>query len=184
MALNLDSSAFKDMVLVLGATGLVIPAFAVLRISPVIGFILIGVAAGPFGLGQFPGLDWLALSNPESLGAPAELGVALLLFALGLELSLDRIRTMRNLIFGLGSQQMLLCGGLIAAVLYVAGLPPVAVAAIAGALALSSTAVGPATALGQRAYQQPGRAQGAGRAAVSGSGHRTDAAADRRRSGQ
>ena len=142
MALNLDSSAFKDMVLVLGATGLVIPAFAALRISPVIGFILIGVAAGPFGLGQFPGLDWLALSNPESLGAPAELGVALLLFALGLELSLDRIRTMRNVIFGLGSQQMLLCGGLIAAVLYVAGLPPVAVAAIAGALALSSTAVG------------------------------------------
>jgi CPA2 family monovalent cation:H+ antiporter-2 len=142
MALNLDSSAFKDMVLVLGATGLVIPAFAALRISPVIGFILIGVTAGPFGLGQFPGLDWLALSNPESLGAPAELGVALLLFALGLELSLDRIRTMRNVIFGLGSQQMLLCGGLIAAVLYVAGLPPVAVAAIAGALALSSTAVG------------------------------------------
>ena len=42
MALNLDSSAFKDMVLVLGATGLVIPAFAALRISPVIGFILIG----------------------------------------------------------------------------------------------------------------------------------------------
>ncbi|OYX78924.1 MAG: hypothetical protein B7Y82_01835 [Sphingomonadales bacterium 32-65-25] len=142
MALNLDSSAFKDMVLVLGATGLVIPAFAALRISPVIGFILIGVAAGPFGLGQFPGLNWLALSNPESLGAPAELGVALLLFALGLELSLDRIRTMRNLIFGLGSQQMLLCGGLIAALLYVTGLPPVAVAAIAGALALSSTAVG------------------------------------------
>ncbi|WP_313671638.1 cation:proton antiporter [Sandarakinorhabdus sp.] len=142
MALNLDSSAFKDMVLVLGATGLVIPAFAALRISPVIGFILIGVAAGPFGLVQLPGLDWLSLSNPESLGAPAELGVALLLFALGLELSLDRIRTMRSLIFGLGSQQMLLCAGLIGAALYVAGLPPVAVAAMAAALALSSTAVG------------------------------------------
>lgn len=142
MALNLDSSAFKDMVLVLGATGLVIPAFAALRISPVIGFILIGIAAGPHGLGQLPGLDWLALSNPASLGAPAELGVALLLFALGLELSLDRIRTMRSLIFGLGSQQMILCAGLIGAALYAAGLPPVAVAALAGALTLSSTAVG------------------------------------------
>lgn len=142
MAFNLDSSAFKDMVLVLGATGLVIPAFAALRISPVIGFILIGVAAGPFGLGQLPGLGWLELSNPVALAAPAELGVALLLFALGLELSLDRIRTMRSLIFGLGSQQMLLCAGLIGAALYAAGLPPVAVVALAGALALSSTAVG------------------------------------------
>lgn len=142
MALNLDSSAFKDMVLVLGATGLVIPAFAALRISPVIGFILVGIAAGPFGLGQLPGLGWLALSSPESLAAPAELGVALLLFALGLELSLDRIRTMRSLIFGLGSLQMLICTGLIGFALHLAGLPLPAVGALAAAMALSSTAVG------------------------------------------
>ncbi len=142
MALPLESSAFKDMALVLGAAGLVIPAFSALRISPVIGFILIGVAAGPFGLGQLPGLHWLALSNPESLAAPAELGVALLLFALGLELSLDRIRTMREYILGLGSLQMLICTALIAAVLLAAGLAVVPVAVLAGALALSSTAVG------------------------------------------
>jgi monovalent cation:H+ antiporter-2, CPA2 family len=142
MALNLESTAFKDMVLVLGAAGLVIPAFAALRISPVIGFILIGVAAGPFGLGQLPGLGWLQLSNPESLAAPAELGVALLLFALGLELSLDRIRTMRSLIFGLGSQQLLLCGGILVAVLLLLGEPIKPVLVIGGAMALSSTAVG------------------------------------------
>jgi CPA2 family monovalent cation:H+ antiporter-2 len=142
MALNLESTAFKDMVLVLGATGLVIPAFAALRISPVIGFILIGVAAGPFGLGQLPGLGWLELSNPAALAAPAELGVALLLFALGLELSLDRIRTMRSLIFGLGSQQMLICAGIMVAVLLLLGEPMMAVLVIAFAMALSSTAVG------------------------------------------
>jgi monovalent cation:H+ antiporter-2, CPA2 family len=142
MALNLESTAFKDMVLVLGAAGLVIPAFAALRISPVIGFILIGVAAGPFGLGQLPGLGWLQLSNPEALAAPAELGVALLLFALGLELSLDRIRTMRSQIFGLGSQQMLICAGAMVAALLILGEPIMAVLVIAGAMALSSTAVG------------------------------------------
>ena len=142
MALNMESTAFKDMALVLGAAGLVIPAFAALRISPVIGFILIGVAAGPHGLGQLPGLGWLELSNPVALAAPAELGVALLLFALGLDLSLERIRTMRSLILGLGSQQLLLCAGLIGAGLAVAGLPIMAVVVVAGALALSSTAVG------------------------------------------
>ena len=158
MALNLESTAFKDMVLVLGAAGLVIPAFAALRISPVIGFILIGVAAGPFGLGQLPGLEWLALSNPEALAAPAELGVALLLFALGLELSLDRIRTMRSLILGFGSQQLLLCGGLIAAVLVFAGLPLLPVVALATAMALSSTAVGPQLlSAGGRINSQAGR---------------------------
>lgn len=142
MALPLESAAFKDMALVLGATGLVIPAFAALRISPVIGFILIGVAAGPFGLGQLPGLEFLALSSPQSLAAPAELGVSLLLFALGLELSPDRIRTMRGHILGLGSLQMLLCMALIAAVLLAVGVALVPVAVLAGALALSSTAVG------------------------------------------
>lgn len=142
MSLPLASAAFHDAVVVLGAAGLVIPAFAALRISPVIGFILVGVVAGPFGLGQLPGLHWLALSSPAALAAPAELGVALLLFALGLELSLDRIRTLRSLIFGLGSQQLGLSAALIAAVLWLAGLPLVAVAALAAALALSSTAVG------------------------------------------
>jgi monovalent cation:H+ antiporter-2, CPA2 family len=142
MALPLNSSAFKDMALVLGAAGLVIPAFSALRISPVIGFILIGVAAGPFGVAQVPGLDWLALSNPAALAAPAELGVSLLLFALGLELSLDRVRTMRGTILGLGSLQMLICTGLIAAVLLAAGLALLPVAVLAAGLALSSTAVG------------------------------------------
>jgi len=142
MALPLESSAFKDMALVLGAAGLVIPAFAALRISPVIGFILIGIAAGPFGIGQLPGLGWLQLSSPEALAAPAELGVALLLFALGLELSPDRIRTMRDNILGLGSLQMLICTALIAGVLLALGLALVPVAVMAGALALSSTAVG------------------------------------------
>jgi len=142
MALPLESSAFKDMALVLGAAGLVIPAFAALRISPVIGFILIGIAAGPFGLGQLPGLDWLALSSVDALEAPAELGVALLLFALGLELSPERIRTMRENILGLGSLQMLICTALIAGVLLALGLALVPVMAMASALALSSTAVG------------------------------------------
>ena len=105
MALPLESSAFKDVVVVLGAAGLVIPAFAALRISPVVGFILFGIVAGPFGLGALvgvqPGLYFVTISNPAALAAPAEMGVVLLLFALGLELSAERLRTMRHLVFGL-----------------------------------------------------------------------------------
>ena len=41
----------KDALVILGAAGIVIPAFARLKISPVIGFILVGMIVGPFALG-------------------------------------------------------------------------------------------------------------------------------------
>jgi monovalent cation:H+ antiporter-2, CPA2 family len=146
MALPLESSAFKDIVVVLGAAGLVIPAFAALRISPVVGFILFGIVAGPSGLGAlvtaYPSLSYFTISNPQALATPAEMGVALLLFALGLELSAERLRTMRRLVFGLGSAQMAACTIGISFLLlpFVLGVVPTLVLAIA--LSLSSTAVG------------------------------------------
>ena len=146
MSLPLASTGFKDLVVVLGAAGLVIPAFAALRISPVVGFILVGVAAGPHGLGALTGaMPWLAsftISKAEALAPAAEIGIAMLLFALGLELSVERLRTMRRLVFGLGPAQLALCTGALALLLWPVGLGPPATLALAFALSLSSTAVG------------------------------------------
>ncbi len=146
MALPLESSTFKDIVVVLAAAGLVIPAFAALRISPVVGFILVGVAVGPFGIGQFavaaPWLDSFTISHAETLAAPAEIGIALLLFALGLELSVERLRTMRRLVFGTGTAQIVGCSLALALLLLPFGLSATVTATLALALALSSTAVG------------------------------------------
>ena len=146
MSLPLESSAFKDIVVVLGAAGLVIPAFAALRISPVVGFILVGIAVGPFGLGvfvpQFPVLEYLTISNAEVLAAPAEMGIALLLFALGLELSVERLRTMRKLVFGIGIAQIAACAAALTLALIPLGLDFGITMVIAVALTMSSTAVG------------------------------------------
>nr|WP_310522423.1 cation:proton antiporter [Polymorphobacter sp.] len=146
MALPLESSAFKDITVVLGAAGLVIPAFAALRISPVVGFILIGIAVGPFGLGALvPALPWLnvlTISNADALAAPAEIGIALLLFALGLELSTERLRTMRRLVFRVGAAQLAACAAVLALVLIPFGLGPKVTITLALAFAMSSTAVG------------------------------------------
>ena len=49
------TAALSDALVILGAAGLVIPAFARLRITPVIGFILIGMLVGPYGLGSLVG---------------------------------------------------------------------------------------------------------------------------------
>ncbi len=146
MSLPIESSAFKDIVIVLGAAGLVIPAFAALRISPVVGFILVGIAVGPFGVGalvgQFPFLGALTISHSEVLAAPAEIGIALLLFALGLELSVERLRTMRTLIFGIGAAQIIACALALTLAMLILRLDFTVTFVIAIALTMSSTAVG------------------------------------------
>ena len=146
MAPALESVNFQDMAVVLGAAGLVIPAFTALRISPVIGFILVGIAVGPFGVGALvpllPALQALTISNAAALFPLAEMGIALLLFALGLELSAERIRTMRRIVFGLGSAQLALSSIVLGLLLLPLALSAGSTIALALALSLSSTAVG------------------------------------------
>lgn len=140
-----DSTTLKDALVILGAAGLVIPAFHSLRISPVIGFILVGMVAGPFGLGaltkSWPWLSYITIEDPATVGMMAEFGIVLLLFMIGLELSFERLRIMRNLVFGLGSAQLLLCAGTFFGLALLADLPPEAAAIIGVTLALSSTAL-------------------------------------------
>ena len=145
MALSLDSPGFRDSLVILGGAGLVIPAFARFRINPVIGFILVGLLAGPTGLGalepQHPWLGIITISNPHAIEPFAELGIILLLFAIGLELSFRRLWTMRKLVFGLGAAELLLCGFVIAVALVLLGQPAAGALGIGLALALSSTAL-------------------------------------------
>jgi CPA2 family monovalent cation:H+ antiporter-2 len=145
MASPLDNSGFSDALVILGAAGIVIPAFARFRISPVIGFILVGLLVGPSGLGnwvtEYPWLYYLTISNAHSIEPFAEFGIILLLFSIGLELSLKRLWSMRGQVFGTGAGKLLTSGMLIGLGLYLVGQAPVGAAALGMALALSSTAL-------------------------------------------
>jgi len=81
MPSELGGRGLTDALVILGAAGIVIPAFARFRISPVIGFILIGLLVGPAVLGSLSGSEgWLAyvtISNRESIAPFAELGIIL-----------------------------------------------------------------------------------------------------------
>jgi monovalent cation:H+ antiporter-2, CPA2 family len=145
MAAELQTEGISDIVVILGAAGIVIPAFARFRITPIIGFILVGILVGPMGLGglvsQYPWLEWFTITDLEAIGAIGEYGIILLLFSIGLELSFKRLWKMRRLVFGVGAAQLFGAGAIIAAALLAFDYSPTAAMGIGIALALSSTAL-------------------------------------------
>ena len=137
--------ALSDALTILGAAGIVIPAFARLKISPVIGFIMVGIVAGPFALGalakQEPWLEAVSITNPAGIAPFAEFGIILLLFAIGLELSFKRLWAMRRQVFGVGAAELGVSALLIAIGLVATGNNIAAAAVLGLALAMSSTAL-------------------------------------------
>ncbi len=136
---------YKDVLLFLATAGVVVPLFGRLKISPVLGFLTVGAVLGPFGLGalaeRWPVLGFFTISDAEQARVLGELGVVFLLFSIGLELSWERLRRMRRMIFGLGLAQIVLCGAAIAGGLYAFGAAAPEAGALGAALALSSTAI-------------------------------------------
>jgi K+:H+ antiporter len=140
----LDLSVYKETLLFLVTAGVIAPLFFRLRISPVLGYLLAGVGLGPYGLGavaqKAPWLSALAI-NVESIDRIAAFGVVALMFTMGLELSLARLRRMRHLVFGLGLGQVVLTTLILAAAAWSFGLPPPSALAVGAGLSMSSTAI-------------------------------------------
>jgi CPA2 family monovalent cation:H+ antiporter-2 len=161
MAITIENEGLSDALVILGAAGLVIPAFARFRVSPVIGFILIGVLVGPSGLGAWvgrhPWLYYVTISDREAIEPFAEFGIVLLLFTIGLELSFRRLWTMRGQVFGTGAAELLGSAAIIAVGLHALGQDWPGAIGLGLALALSSTAlvlplVGTTGAVGRGAF--------------------------------
>ncbi|MEE4289131.1 MAG: cation:proton antiporter [Erythrobacter sp.] len=140
------SPIMSDALVILGSAGIVIPVFARFRVTPIIGFILIGVLVGPYGLGMLvedvPWLSHITISDAEALAPFADFGIILLLFAIGLELSFNRLWQLRKLVFGLGSLELLIIGSISAIFFgWASGMETTAALALGFALAFSSTAI-------------------------------------------
>jgi CPA2 family monovalent cation:H+ antiporter-2 len=139
-----DLSVYKETLLFLVTAGVVAPLFFRLRVSPVLGYLLAGVALGPYGLGSIglkaPWLSALAI-HVEAIDRIAAFGVVALMFTMGLELSFERLRRMRHLVFGLGFAQVVVTTLILAAAAWRLGLAAPSALAIGAALSMSSTAI-------------------------------------------
>lgn len=125
------------IVVLLGVSVGAVAAARALKLPPLVGYLLVGLAFGPHALGLAPDTDvtkWLA-----------EIGVVFLMFSIGLEFSLPKLRAMRSLVFGLGGLQV----GLTILVVVLGALATQAFhemswqagLALGGAMAMSSTAM-------------------------------------------
>ena len=136
---------YREFLIILGAAGLIVPLFVRLGINSILGFLLVGFLLSPDVLGSLttslPFLKAFVITDPEAISSLGELGVVFLLFLIGLELSLERLLTMKRLVFGLGSLQVIGTTMLIALLAYGFGFTSAQAIVLGTALSLSSTAI-------------------------------------------
>ncbi len=127
------SAILIDGAAMLGAALIFVTIFRKLGLGATLGYIVGGAIIGPSVLGL--------VRDPQSVMSISEIGIALLLFLVGLELQPGRLWRLRKAIFGLGLAQVLLCGAALSLLIHVAlGFSPAASLALGLPLALSSTA--------------------------------------------
>lgn len=145
MTSPVDPTAYKEALIFLGTAGVVIPIFRKLGISSILGFLIVGALIGPHMLGQlaetYPWLAKVVFTESEEFSQFAELGVVFLLFLIGIELSFERLITMRRLVFGLGGLQMLASTVALTLIGLWLGLDPAEALIVGSSLSLSSTAI-------------------------------------------
>ncbi|HYD94265.1 MAG TPA: monovalent cation:proton antiporter-2 (CPA2) family protein [Noviherbaspirillum sp.] len=134
-------SALELTLILLGSAVLGVVAFRMMHLPPMLGYLVVGIVIGPYGLGM--------AEQSETTHILAEFGVVFLMFSIGLEFSLPKLVSMRRTVFGLGMAQVLLTIGATMAFGWLMAhfLPQLvdiswrAAFALGGALAMSSTAI-------------------------------------------
>ncbi len=142
---SLLTGIFWDAGIFLILAALIIPALRFLKIPTALGYLLAGIALGPYGVsvlaGHIPVSGFIGLQSNEHVKILAELGIVLLLFVIGLELTPQRLWKMKHLVFGLGGTQVLVSAGIIGTIAYLWGNSLTVSMMLGLGLGLSSTAL-------------------------------------------
>lgn len=127
-----DLFYIKNVLMLLSAAVMIVTLFKALRLSPVLGYFAAGTIIGQHGMSL--------INEGTGMEIFAELGIVFLLFVIGLELTLDRLKAIKAYIMAGGLQVTITCF-VIAILLYFMGQIPKSAAIISSGLCLSSTAI-------------------------------------------
>ena len=127
------AAELAPILILLAAAVVAVVACRFFSLPPILGYLAAGLALGPHSLGLAP--------NDAQTHALAEVGVVFLMFSIGLEFSLPKLRVMRRDVFGLGGAQVAITVAACAAAADALGGGWQAGLALVGAAAISSTAV-------------------------------------------
>lgn len=128
----MESHILVTVIMLIATAVFVVAIFKRFKLSPVLGYLVAGALIGDYGF---------KVVTYEQTSFLGELGVVFLLFAIGLELSVERLKAMRRYVFGLGTLQVMITSIIIAAAVILTTGNHSAAIIIAGGLALSSTAI-------------------------------------------
>ena len=123
----------QDVIILLSASVLIVAIFKRLSLSPVLGYLVAGALIGEHSLG--------IVSTSGGTDAIAEFGIVFLLFVIGLELTFERLMSMRLHVFGFGTLQTMLTAFAICFFCINIGIDVESSVILGGGLALSSTAI-------------------------------------------
>jgi CPA2 family monovalent cation:H+ antiporter-2 len=126
-------TTLATILVLLGASVVVVVVCRLVRLPPILGYLIVGLAVGPHALG------WV--EDTPAAHYLGEFGIVFLMFSLGLEFSLAQLKAMRRAVFGLGFAQVGVTTAVGAAVLPLMGYGWQAGLVLGGALAMSSTAI-------------------------------------------
>jgi CPA2 family monovalent cation:H+ antiporter-2 len=121
------------ILLLLASAVVVVVACRLLRLPPILGYLVVGVAVGPHALGWVP--------DNADVRDLAEFGIVFLMFSIGLEFSLPQLKAMRRAVFGLGLAQVAITTAVAMFAVHFLGYRWLAGLALGGAVAMSSTAI-------------------------------------------
>jgi CPA2 family monovalent cation:H+ antiporter-2 len=126
-------SLLQSVLVLLATAVLVVVVFRSLRLPPLLGYLIVGVAIGPHALAWIP--------DTSAVRQLAEFGVVFLMFSIGLEFSLPRLVAMRRIVFGLGAVQVVFTLLIVWVLAVALGAEWRTGLILGGVLAMSSTAI-------------------------------------------
>lgn len=129
----MPENAMSDVLTLLALSVLAVAFLRRVHLPPILGYLFVGVIAGPHALG------WIPDSPPIHL--LGEAGVVFLLFMIGLEISIPQLLSMRHAVLGFGGAQVVLTTLIVMAIALWSGIRWEGALVVGGALALSSTAI-------------------------------------------